>query len=199
MSVVVGSRNTALIALIRVIGQIAFYPFFQIQMRGRENLPEKDAFILLPKHQRWEDIPLLSFVIQKPLFYIAKYELFINPVSGWFLSSLGGIPLNRARPLESRPYLKWMLESLKTGEGVVIFPEGTYYKNVLGPGHVGLIRMILSQISIPFIPVGIQYKGNRRRKHVRIHIGRPIHGGPTTDVHKLLARVMEEIGRLSGL
>lgn len=199
MSVTVGTRNTAFIALVKGIGKIAFYPFFQIQTRGLKNLPERDAFILLPKHQRWEDIPILSFVIPKPLFYIAKYELFVNPLSKWFLLAMGGIPLNRERPLESRQHLKVMLESLKMGEGVVIFPEGTYYKNVLGPGHVGLIRMILSQITIPVIPIGIQYKGNRRRKCVRICIGRPIHGSPTMDVHKLLAKIMEEIGRLSGL
>jgi 1-acyl-sn-glycerol-3-phosphate acyltransferase len=199
MPIAVGTRNTAFISLIKGIGKIAFYPFFQIQTRGLNNLPGKDAFILLPKHQRWEDIPILSFVIPKPLFYIAKYELFVNPVSGWFLSSMGGIPLNRERPLESRQFLKVMLKSLKMGEGVVIFPEGTYYQNAVGPGHVGLIRMILSQIPIPVIPVGIQYKGNRCRKRVGICIGRPIHCSPKTDAPKLLARIMEEIGRLSGL
>ena len=65
-------------------------------------MPEKGPFILLPKHQRWEDIPIIDLALQKPLYYIAKYELFNNVLFRWFITSAGGIPLNRERPMESR-------------------------------------------------------------------------------------------------
>ena len=95
MTVEIGKRSDLLFWLSKYIGKVLFYPFFQIQTNGLENLPEGKAFILLPKHQRWEDIPLLGLGTQRPLYYVAKYELFRNPISRWFLSSLGGIPLNR--------------------------------------------------------------------------------------------------------
>lgn len=57
---------------------------------------------------------------QRPILsiYVAKHELFTNPLSNWFLGSLGGIPLNRDRPLESRRSIRAMIEFLREGEGV---------------------------------------------------------------------------------
>ena len=175
------------------------YPFFRTEVYGLENLPGKNAFILLPKHQRWEDIPLLSLAAPRPLYYIAKYELFTNPVSRWFLSSVGGIPLNRSRPLESRQSFRALIYFLRKGEGIVIFPEGTYYNNEMGRGQVGLIRMIHSRFMVPFIPVGIHYLKKRGKRIVRIDFGRPIYEKSSVTAEGLLDRIMKEIARLSDL
>jgi 1-acyl-sn-glycerol-3-phosphate acyltransferase len=171
---------------------------FRIRTRGQENLPSQSGFILLPKHRRWEDIPLLSLATRRSLYYIAKYELFLNPVSRWFVSSLGGIPLNRSRPLESRQSLKTMLDLLEKREGIVIFPEGTYYRNKMGPGHVGLIRMILSRSTAYFIPVGINYSATGARTLVEINFGRPSGEGSLNRVESFLGQMMKEIAHLSG-
>jgi 1-acyl-sn-glycerol-3-phosphate acyltransferase len=89
----------------KCLAQAVFSPFFSIRAQGRENLPKETGFILLPKHQRWVDIPLLSLAASRPLYYVAKYELFkISPV-GWYLKSLGGIPLNRGQPVRTKSYL----------------------------------------------------------------------------------------------
>ncbi|MDB9823448.1 1-acyl-sn-glycerol-3-phosphate acyltransferase, partial [Deltaproteobacteria bacterium] len=185
--------------LTKAFSGFMLYPFFRIQVAGLENIPEKGSFILLPKHQQWEDIPILGLAFQKPLYYIAKYELFERPVSKWLLSSLGGIPLNRERPLESRQSLKMMIRLLGDGAGVVIFPEGSCYREKMGPGHAGLIRMIFSRFSIPFIPVGIRYSKKRWRAPVSIEIGRPFHGNSFKTVNEIMDYTINEIARLSGL
>jgi 1-acyl-sn-glycerol-3-phosphate acyltransferase len=195
----VGERKASVLGLTKTITRLVFFPFFRIKTGGRHNLPEETAFILLPKHQRWEDIPLLALATPRPLYYMAKNELFVNPLSGWLLSSLGGIPLNRARPLESRRSLKTMMSFLGKGEGIVVFPEGTYYRNAMGPGHVGLVRMVQTRFTLPFIPVGINYSEKRGRGQVRINFGSPISGDSYGRPGDLLARIMEEIARLSGL
>ncbi|MBN1849621.1 MAG: 1-acyl-sn-glycerol-3-phosphate acyltransferase [Deltaproteobacteria bacterium] len=199
MSVSVRTRNPALVAIIRLISRIVLSPFFKLHIKGSENLPEHDAFILVPKHQRWVDIPIIGLAVSRPLYFIAKYELFIHSLSGWFLSSLGGIPLNRKRPLESRESLKRMMASLEKGDGVVIFPEGTYYENRMGPGHAGLIRMILSRTEPPFLPMGIRYSRFRGRTHVRIKIGIPLYRHPDTEIKDFLDKIMLEIAKLSGM
>jgi 1-acyl-sn-glycerol-3-phosphate acyltransferase len=135
-------RNEGFFKVIINLVRVLFTPFFRIDVEGLKNLPRDRAFILLSKHQRWEDIPLLSLATPRPLYYIAKYELFKNALSGRFFSALGGIPLNRRRPLESRRYLKATIELLEKGEGVVIFPEGTYYRNKMGPGQTGMVRFV---------------------------------------------------------
>ena len=195
----VRERKAFVFGLTRIAAKLCLYPFFRTEVYGLENLPVKNAFILLPKHQRWEDIPLLSLAAPRPLYYIAKYELFTNPVSRWFLSSVGGIPLNRSRPLESRQSFRALIYFLRKGEGIVIFPEGTYYNNEMGRGQVGLIRMIHSRFMVPFIPVGIHYLKKRGKRIVRIDFGRPIYEKSSVTAEGLLDRIMKEIARLSDL
>ena len=180
-------------------GRILLSPFFRLKADGKEKLPQNSPFILLPKHQRWEDIPLLALAAPRPLYYVAKYELFINYLSNWYLSSVGGIPLNRQRPLESRRSIKALIEFLKRGEGVVVFPEGTYYVGRMGPGQTGMVRLILSRLKLPFIPVGINYSREGARTLVRIRFGDAFYGDSSVPANEFLDIIMKEIAQLSGL
>ena len=107
--------------------------------------------------------------------------------------------MNRQRPLLSRRSLRTMIELLKKGEGIVIFPEGTYYENRMGPGRPGLVKMVFSRAAFPFIPVGIRYMRKGRRNLVRIHFGRPIYKDSVENAEGLLQRIMQDIARLSSL
>jgi len=171
--------------------------FFRVRAHGLEHLPLKSSFVILAKHQRWEDIPILGVTVPRPLYYVAKAELFRPALFGFILSSLGGIPLNRDRPLESRRSLRGIIEHLKSGEGVVIFPEGTYYRGRMGPPRMGLVRMVLSKTSPPFVPVGIRY-GKGLRKYVDIRFGVPVRAEVGMEARRFLDGMMKEIGRLSG-
>jgi 1-acyl-sn-glycerol-3-phosphate acyltransferase len=192
-------RNKGFLQAFKFLVRILLLPFFRLETDGLQNLPRDSAFILLPKHQRWEDIPLLGLATPRPLYYIAKYELFKNALSNWFFSAMGGIPLNRQRPLESRRYLQATIQLLEKGEGVVIFPEGTYYRNKMGPGQTGMVRFVLSRLKLPFIPVGINYAVKGWRTHVRINFGKAFHSDPTLAADAFVSRMMREIAALSGL
>jgi 1-acyl-sn-glycerol-3-phosphate acyltransferase len=206
-------RNEGFFKLIKILVRVLLWPFFRIEVGGLKNLPRDRAFILLSKHQRWEDIPLLSLATPRPLYYIAKYELFKNALSYRFFGALGGIPLNRQRPLESRRFLQAAIQLLEKGEGMVIFPEGTYYRNKMGPGQAGMVRFVLSRrprqtgmvrfvlsrLKLAFIPVGINYANNRWRTRVRINFGKAFHTDPTLAADIFVNRMMKEIAALSGL
>jgi len=194
-----GGRKACVYWMSRAVAG-AFLPLsFRLSREGTENLPRKDGFLLLSKHQRWEDIPLLSIAAPRPLYYIAKYELFNNPLSHWLTSSLGGIPLNRQQPLKSRRSLTRVVELLKQGEGIAVFPEGTYYRDKMGPGQAGIVKLILSRASSPFIPVGIRYRHGAWRTSVHIHFGKALCPGAGASPKVLLNEIMGEIARLSGL
>lgn len=199
MTSTIRERKASIFWLTIITAKLFLLPFFRIKTHGIEYLPTKSAFILLPKHQRWQDIPLLSLATPRPLYYMAKYELFLNPVARWFLSSVGGIPLNRRRPMESRSSLQGMIGYLRKGEGIVIFPEGTYYRNKMGPGHAGLIKMIISRSRVPFIPVGINYSKKRGRTLAQINFGGSIYADASAKADDLLSQIMTEIAQLSGL
>jgi 1-acyl-sn-glycerol-3-phosphate acyltransferase len=182
----------------RFTARILLAPFFLLKTRGTENLPTRGAFMLLPKHQQWVDIPLISLAAPRPLYYVARDDLFDTPIINWFMRSLGGIPLNRQRPLETRESLRTLEGYLRKGEGVVVFPEGTYYMNEMGPGHAGIVRFVSSRFSLPFIPVGIHYSKTRGRTLVRINFGTAHYPDPATSINPFLSTLMKEIERLSG-
>ena len=191
--------NSLVYFIVKAAARVFLALFFEIRAAGRENLSEIGAFVLLPKHQRWEDIPLLGLVSPLPLYYVAKNELFLHPLSKWFMTSLGGIPLDRRRLIASRNSIKAIVGLLKRGEGVVVFPEGTYYRNCMGSGHAGLIRLIHSQIEVPFIPVGIGYSGEGMRKRVQIKFGKTLPWEPSMEPEEFLGLAMKKIRALSGL
>lgn len=195
----VNKMNSLVCLIIKAAARVFLAPFFEIHVEGQENVPERGSFILLPKHQRWEDVPLLGLASPLPLYYVAKNELFLNPLSKWFMTSLGGIPLDRRRPLASRDSIRIIVDLLKEGAGLVVFPEGTYYRNGMGSGHVGFIRLIRSQIEVPFFPVGIRYSGEGMRKRVEIKFGKPLYWGTATHPEEFLVLAMREIRVLSGL
>jgi 1-acyl-sn-glycerol-3-phosphate acyltransferase len=192
-------RNERALRIIKLLARVLLAPFFRIEVAGTENLPAEHAFILLAKHQRWVDIPLLGLATPRSLYYIAKYELFRTALGSRFYTALGGIPLNRQRPLASRRQLNDTIKLLESGEGVVIFPEGTYYRGQMGPGQIGLVRFVLSRLKLAFVPVGINYAAGGWRIRVRIHYGQAFHQQPAVAPDKFFNRLMAEIARLSGL
>ncbi len=182
-------------ALIR----ITFSPFYALETRGTEYLPREEAFLLMPKHQCWQDIPLIAAATPHPLYYVAKHELFENPLISRLLKAQGGIPLNRQKPLKSRDAIRAIIQFLNEGEGVVVFPEGTYYLNRMGPGKGGILKLIISRLALPLIPVGIRYRRVKLRTRVTITFGAPLYHTKQASSDETLDRIMAAIAQLSGL
>lgn len=198
-------RNPFIYALNQRIARLVFTLLYHIEIESEANFPLEGPAVILPKHQYWTDIPLVSLSFRFPLLFVAKKELFRAPGVGSYLSLLGGVPIDRDRSIRTFSAMKYLLSELKAAERVVIFPEGTYVRREVGPGKNRLIRMILGIQSdfkerIPFIPMGIRYgdrKGLRRR--VEIKIGSPLFAEGEAEAIPLTQRIMEEISRLSRL
>ena len=185
--------------LFRRIAKLLLGTRFRIKPFGVHTLPGQGPLVFVPKHQRWEDIPIIGLTAPRALYYMAKFELFRNPFIGLLLSALGGIPINRNRPVESRQSLKKMLAMLKEGQAVVIFAEGTYYPNKMGKGYSGLLHMITSRHQVPIVPVGIQYLPALPRIRTVVHYGNPLLRATAESPQALLERILVEVGRLSNL
>jgi 1-acyl-sn-glycerol-3-phosphate acyltransferase len=189
----------------RWITQAVFKLLYRIDIKNETSLPANGPVIILPKHQYWTDIPLIMLSFDFPLHFVAKQELFRSAGVRTYLLLAGCIPLDREQSIKTLNSFKQLLSLLKEDGKVVIFPEGTYFPGVVGPGKARLIQMILqfqSQIDdqIPFIPVGIRY-GDRKgwRRSVEIRIGHPLFAGGKAEAPSLADKVIEEITRLSCL
>jgi len=198
-------RNSFIYSVTHWFAHLIFFFLYQIETERESEFPFEGPAIILPKHQYWTDIPLVSLSFRFPLLFVAKKELFRVPGIRSYLSLLGGIPLDRDRSIKTFSAIKYLLSSLKGAEKVVIFPEGTYVLEGVGAGKRRLIQMILGAQSelrqrIPFIPMGIRYGGRVGwRRRVEIRIGSPLFAEGKTDATLLTHQIMDEISRLCGL
>ena len=184
---------------------MVFSIFYQIETESKEVLSGHGPAIILPKHQYWTDIPIISLTFKPLLYFVAKKELFEYPLIRSYLSLLGGIPVDRKQSIRTLDSFRHLFFLLRAGEKIVIFPEGTYFRDAVGSGKSRLLQMILrfqSELKhrIPFIPVGIRY-GERVgwRRRVEICIGHSLFAERESDALSLTHQVMEEISHLCGL
>jgi len=198
-------RNAFVYITTKKMAQWVLSIFYRIETEKRTTLPNHGPMIILPKHQYWTDIPIISLAFKPLLYFVAKKELFQYPLIREYLSLLGGLPVDRKQSIRTLDSFKVLLSLLRAGEKIVIFPEGTYIRNGVGSGKSRLLRMILKFQSelgypIPFIPVGIRY-GERSgwRRRVEVCIGSPLFAERESDAIPLTHRAIEEISHLCRL
>jgi 1-acyl-sn-glycerol-3-phosphate acyltransferase len=198
-------RSSFIYCVTREIARWVLSIFYRIEIKPQSAFLDHGPVIILPKHQYWTDIPLVGLTFKSLLYFIAKKELFKYPILRGYLSLGGAIPVDRHRSIRSLESFKILHSLLRAGEKIVIFPEGTYVRDLVGSGKSRLIEMILrfqSELKdpIPFIPVGIRY-GERVgwRRQVEICVGRPLFGEGASDAIPLTNQVMKEISCLCQL
>ncbi|WP_456342578.1 lysophospholipid acyltransferase family protein [Thermovibrio sp.] len=103
----------------RLIGKIC-----RLKVKGRENIPQEGKVLLVANHRSYLDPPLVAFAVKKrPVFFMAKSELFDTPILGSLIKHWGNaFPVKRGKA--DLTALKTALELLNKGELVCIFPEG---------------------------------------------------------------------------
>ena len=198
-------RNSIIYSLTKNIARLVFSFFYRIDTEWGMTLPNHGPMILLPKHQYWTDIPVISLAFKPLLYFVAKKELFKYPLIRHYLSLLGGLPVDRKQSVRTLDSFKVLVSLLRAGERIVIFPEGTYFRNGVGSGKSRLLQMILKfqaelKDPIPFIPVGIRY-GQRSglRRRVEVCVGSPLFAERESDAIPLTRQAIEEIGHLCRL
>ncbi len=198
-------RNYIVYSVTKSIARLAFSIFYRIETEKKTALPDQGPMIILPKHQYWTDIPIISLAFKPLLYFVAKRELFQNLFLRNYLSLLGGLPVDRKQSIRTLDSFRTLVSLLRADEKIVIFPEGTYVRNGVGSGKSRLLQMILRFQSerghpIPFIPVGIRY-GERSgwRRRVEVCIGSPLFAEKESDAVLLTHRAIEEISHLCRL
>ena len=69
-------KGSIVYPLTRGLAKFVFFLMYQVEIEREEpSLPDGPA-VILPKHQFWTDIPLVSISFDVPLSFIAKKELF---------------------------------------------------------------------------------------------------------------------------
>jgi 1-acyl-sn-glycerol-3-phosphate acyltransferase len=170
--------NRVVYWLARAILQPFFLVYFRMQRIGREHVPASGPVIIASNHRSFMDPFVIGMMLRRPTYFVAKTELFHNPIVAWFLSSLGAFPVERGHG--DREAMTTARSILERGDVVVIFPEGTRTRpGALGTPKRGVGRLAL-ETGAPVVPIALVgteaiRRGWRIRPHkVRIRAGRPL-------------------------
>jgi 1-acyl-sn-glycerol-3-phosphate acyltransferase len=122
-----------------------------LEVVGREKVPADGGVIVAANHVSYLDIPILGCALARRADFLAKAELFKNPLVGWLFRRLGGVPIRRGAL--DRAALMEVRRRLARGRLVVIYPEGTRSPDErLGDPKPG-IGMLAARAGVPVVPV----------------------------------------------
>ena len=191
------------------LGVLTYLPvrlLFRLRARGLENLPQDGGFVLAANHaSNLDPWPLgLPLFPRRWLRFMGKSELF-NPVLGPILRAGGAFPVRRGeRDLEA---IRTAVELCRSGEVVVMFPEGTRREKGLrktreARPHTGAARIAL-EAGCPLVPAAIRGTDRiRRLGPLRVAYGPPVAlddlaaQDPRDAAQEATDRLMAEIRRL---
>ena len=183
--------NPAFYLLIRSLFLPFFLVYFRLQRIGREHLPESGPLLLASNHRSFLDPFVIGTLVRRPVYYMAKRELFEKRWQAWALNALGAFPVDRGSG--DGDAMRTAREILERGDCVVLFPEGTRIRRgPLESPHRGIWRLAL-ETGAPVAPVavhGTEYvrRGWRiRPRKVRLRVGRPMLFPTTGDSSPTLA------------
>jgi glycerol-3-phosphate dehydrogenase (NAD(P)+) len=178
--------------IVRALFQPFFHIYFRMSRIGREHIPVDGPVIFAANHRSFLDPFVIACMSRRPLYYVAKKELFVNRLTAWFLNSLGAFPIDRGNA--DQDAMSTAREILQRGDSVLIFPEGTRIRpGTLGAPKRGVGRLAL-ETGAPVIPVAVigtetVRRGWRIRPHkVSIRAGAPLR----------FPQVSEPSGQLAG-
>jgi 1-acyl-sn-glycerol-3-phosphate acyltransferase len=173
-------------------------PFFLVYLRmsriGREHLPRSGPLLLAANHRSFLDPFVIGTLVRRPVYYMAKRELFERRWQAWVLNALGAFPVDRGAG--DRDAMRTARAILERGDCVVIFPEGTRTRRgPLGEPHRGVGRLAL-ETGAPVAPVAVIGTEQVRRgwrirpRKVCLRVGRPLRFPTVTEPSPKLAAGM---------
>ena len=165
-------RNKLLLVL-----KIILYPFYRLlfwySVTGRENIPQTGGVIFSSNHLSYLDPVLWIIVIRRRIRFMAKQELFKNPLLGWFLRRMDVFGVERGSG--DMAAVKTAIRVVRNGEILGLYPEGTRSKDGK-PGRAKTgVALIAKAAKCDVVPAAVICRGKLRPfKRIRLVVGKPV-------------------------
>jgi len=199
--------------LARFLASLIIKGYLDLQVEGAENIPADGPAIIAANHISYLDPVVVGVLVPRPVYYMAKAELFAYPGFGLLLRMINAFPVRRGGA--DRGAIRYACSILKQGKILGLFPEGRRMPGGrLGKAKRG-VDLLVKQTEAPVVPVAVE--GTDRalppgakwlyRHKIRVRVGKPIFfsqfsksnsrdWGPGGDTNRPGAVVMREISSL---
>ena len=172
---------------------------YRFKLVGKENIPKEGPVIICGNHRSFLDPPLIEITTGRYTRFLAKEELTKNK----FLAFLGYVFDSILVKRDSKEViaLKESLKTLKNGNCLALFPEGTRNGLAKGEKVKDGAAFFAVRTGAKVIPVGIS-GGEKPFKQMTIRYGKPMDfsdrdKNDKEELDKITEEIMEEIIKLS--
>jgi len=115
----------------QLVSKLFVFPIYKFVFKGhligRENIPQKDSFIMVSNHGSLLDPPFLGHALGRNISFMAKAELFKIPILGFIIKACGAYPVKRG--IADKNTIKTACKKLLNNNSIGIFIDGKRQKN----------------------------------------------------------------------
>jgi len=194
-----------------LVSKLFVFPIYKFVFKGhligRENIPQKDSFIMVSNHGSLLDPPLLGHALGRNISFMAKAELFKIPFLGFIIKACGAYPVKRG--IADKSTIKTACKKLSDNNSIGIFIDGTRQKNgrVNKPKQGAALLAFKNQKLL--LPVAIVNSHRLIRfkffiplfSKIVIKVGKPVHPPQSSsrdDLNSVTMHLQDEINYLIG-
>ncbi len=180
---------------------------WRVTVRGAQHVPTRGAAVIASNHVGYLDFTFIGYGViprRRLVRFLAKQEIFDQPVAGWLMRQMRHIPVDRyGRAADS---FTASVEYLRRGELIGMFPESTISPSFVPmAGKTGAARMAMTA-GVPLIPCAVwgsqrlltKGRPNNLQRGVAVTVlyGEPVPYEAGEDPVAVTNRLMTRIGEL---
>ena len=175
-------------ALLRILSSV----WFDLKVYGKENVPQTGGVLLVANHQSFLDPAVIGVQLPRKASYLAKSELFHNPVFGWIIRNCNAFPVRQGEGDVGA--VKETIRRLREGHMLTVFPEGGRSEDGELQPILNGAALVVRKAEVPVVPVVVDGSFKAWSKHRKIwqrHPVRVLFGKPAV-VHQMKAKEITE-------
>ncbi len=150
----------------RATGQFVFIQTLRVEVLRRSAAERPEPFLLAPTHVSNLEPFILSVILRRKVDWMARIEMFGNPLARAFMRLADAFPVNRQRPGHSS--IRTAIHRLGRGRCVGIFPEGGVAQGANSVMRGGAFKQGVCSVSLytgmPILPCVVI--GSEKLNHV---------------------------------
>lgn len=157
-----------------------FRALARVKIIGRENIPDGKPYVVAMNHVSIFDPPFVAAFWPEELEIIGAIDVFGKPGQGQLLKLYGVVPVHRGD--YDRPLLTKIVSIVKSGQPLLIAPEGARSHDPAMRRAKPGIAYVVEKTSAPVLPVGLvgttedfwQRARRGEKPPLEMRIGKPV-------------------------